>query len=76
LIFLASIRSNEPGLVEPNPVTGVVPNPAHITLAAEETPGRVKDLIRLIKPAPYDGRIRSVRAPTNDISDKYSSKDF
>ena len=70
--WIASIRTNEPGLNEPSPITGVVPNPADITLAAEDTPARVKDLIRLAPIKAYDGRIR---APPSNSVDKYISKD-
>jgi len=70
--FRASIRTNEPGLNEPSPVTGTVPNPADITLAAEDTPARVKDLIRLAPIKAYDGRIR---APITNSVDNRISKD-
>lgn len=42
-ILLASIRTNEPGLVEPSPVTGEVQNPAAVTLSAEATPAGVRE---------------------------------
>ena len=46
----ASIRSNEPGLVERNPVTNQVDAPANIKIAAEDTPQKVVELMRLTKP--------------------------
>ncbi|XP_075587275.1 uncharacterized protein LOC124498675 [Dermatophagoides farinae] len=48
--FRATIRTNEPGLVERNPVTNEVDNPAHIQVAAEDTPAKVVELMRLKKP--------------------------
>src|SRR5699024_1094951 len=39
----ASIRTNEPGLVEPSPVTGEVASPASVTLSAEATPAGVRE---------------------------------
>lgn len=50
--FRATIRTNEPGLVEKNPVTNEVDSPAHIKVAAEETPAKVLDLMRLPKQQP------------------------
>ncbi|CAG2101265.1 unnamed protein product [Medioppia subpectinata] len=74
--FRASIRTNEPGLNEPHPISGTVPNPADITLAAEETPGRVKDLIRLAPIKQWDGQGRHIRAPaSNSVDNKYVSRD-
>ncbi|KAF7494964.1 Cuticle protein 16.8 [Sarcoptes scabiei] len=49
--FRATIRTNEPGLVERNPVTNEVDNPAHIQVAAEDTPAKVVELMRLKKPS-------------------------
>ena len=43
LHITASIRSNEPGLVEPSPVTGEVASPASVTLTAEATPAGVRE---------------------------------
>ncbi|XP_027203201.2 uncharacterized protein LOC113797080 isoform X2 [Dermatophagoides pteronyssinus] len=48
--FRANIRTNEPGLVERNPVTNQVDNPAHIQVSAEDTPAKVVELMRLKKP--------------------------
>ncbi|KAH9399008.1 hypothetical protein TYRP_018394 [Tyrophagus putrescentiae] len=48
--YRASIRSNEPGLVERNPVTNQVDAPANIKIAAEDTPQKVVELMRLTKP--------------------------
>ena len=47
---IANIRTNEPGLVERNPVTNQVDNPAHIQVSAEDTPAKVVELMRLKKP--------------------------
>lgn len=41
--FRATIRTNEPGLVEPSPATGEVLNPADVILNAEATPAGVRE---------------------------------
>lgn len=41
--FRATIRTNEPGLVEPSPATGEVANPADVILNAEATPAGVRE---------------------------------
>lgn len=41
--LLANIRTNEPGLVEPSPATGVVESPADVRLSPESSPARVRE---------------------------------